>query len=140
MSKKQERKTVEISRKRIPLRSLLHGKEIREAARALEDFRMKLNEQEFLYGAKIAVHWENYDSVYAVARRLETDQEFADRLERARIAEEQKREREQKRQLAAAERKAREEVLKKTRAAELIKKLAAENGLSSKDLINALEG
>lgn len=130
MSKKQERKTVELDRKRIPLRSLLHGKEIREAGKALSDFRMKLNEKEFLYGAKIYVDWKDYSTVDIVARRLETDKEYADRLERQRIAEEQKRERERKRAEIAAAKAAAEEANKKTRAAELIKKLAKEAGIS----------
>jgi len=124
MSKKQERKTIEIDRKRIPLRSLLHGKEIREAADALKDFRMKLNEQEFLYGAKIIIHWESYDSAYAVARRLETDKEFADRLEKARIAAEAKAERERIKKIKAEQRAREEEANKKARVAEYIQKLA----------------
>lgn len=130
MSKKQERKTIEIDRKRIPLRSLLHGKEIREAADALKDFRMKLNEQEFLYGAKIIIHWESYDSAYAVARRLETDKEFADRLEKARIAAEAKAERERIKKIKAEQRAREEEANKKARVAEYIQKLAREAGIA----------
>jgi hypothetical protein len=138
MSKKLERKTIEISRKKIPLRSLMHGKEIRDAAAAVEQFRMKLNEQEFLYGAKITIDWEDYGSVYAVARRPETDNEYADRLERARIAEELKKERELKRKLAA-EQKAREaEFRKRASAVETIRKMAKENGLSPDQLIDLL--
>ena len=137
MATKQERKTIEIGRKRIPLRSLIHGKEIRDAAKSIENFRMKMNEQEFLYGAKLYVDWKDYGTADIVARRPETDQEYADRLERARIAEEQKRERERKRKEALEAKKAAEEANRKERAAELIKKLAKENGLSSKDLIEA---
>ena len=135
MSKKIERKTVEIDRKRIPLRQLLHGKEIREAARALEDFRMKLNEQEFLYGAKLYVDWKDYGSVDIVARRPETDQEYADRLERQRLLEEQKRERERKRKEQEEFRARQREIKRKAQAAELIKKLAEENGIA----VNILE-
>ena len=127
---KNERKTVEIDRKRIPLRTLLHGKEIRDAAKSLEDFRMKLNEKEFLYGAKLYVDWNNYDEVYVVARRLETDKEFEDRLERARIAAEQKAERERKRQIQAYHRAQKELEMKKIRAAETIRKIAEEAGLN----------
>ena len=137
--KTQQRKTIEIDRKKIPLRSLMHGKEIRDAAAAVEQFRMKLNEQEFLYGAKITIDWEDYGTVYAVARRLETDKEYADRLERLRIAEELKKEREHRRKLMA-EQKAREsEIRKRAQAAEYIRKLAAENGLSRNELIDILE-
>ena len=139
MSKKLQRQTIEIARKRIPLRSLMHGKEIREAAKAVEDFRMKLNEQEFLYGAKISIHWENYGEAYAIARRPETDNEYADRLERARIAEELKKERERKRQLQAEQKKAEQELRKKALAAETIRKMARENGLTTEELIQVLE-
>ena len=130
MSKKQERKTIEIDRKRIPLRTLLHGKEIREAAKSLEDFRMKLNEQEFLYGAKIVIHWENYGEAYAVARRLETDKEFADRLEKQRLAAEAKAERERIKKIKAEQRAREEEANKKARVAEYIQKLAREAGIA----------
>ena len=127
---KQDRKTVEIDRKRIPLRSLLHGKEIREAAKALEDFRMKLNEKEFLYGAKLYVDWKDYGTADIVARRLETDNEYADRLERARIAAEQKAEREQRKKEQEKVLAARREAKKKAEAVDLIKKLAAGAGIA----------
>ena len=130
MAKIQERKTIEIDRKRIPLRQLLNGKEIREAARALEDFRMKLNEQEFLYGAKIIIKWEDYSDVYAVARRPETDKEYADRLEKARIAAEVKAERARIKAKREEQRKIEEEANKKARVAEYIQKLAKEAGIA----------
>ena len=130
MSKKQERKTIEIDRKRIPLRSLIHGKEIREAAKALEAFRMKLNEQEFLYGAKLYVDWKDYGSADIVARRLETDKEFADRLEKQRLAAEAKAERERIKKIKAEQRAREEEANKKARVAEYIQKLAQEAGIA----------
>lgn len=130
MSKNQVRKTIEIDRKRIPMRQLVNGKEIREAAKALENFRMKLNEQEFLYGAKIIVKWENYGEAYAVASRLETDKEFEDRLEKQRLAAEAKKERERQRAIKAAKLKEQEELNKKARVAEYIQKLAQEAGLA----------
>lgn len=132
MASKQERKFIEIDRKRIPLRSLIHGKEIRDAARSLEDFRMKLNEKEFLYGAKLYVDWKEYGTADIVARRLETDQEYADRLERARIAAEQRAERERKRKAQEAAKAAQQEAKKKADATELIKRLAKEVGISVK--------
>lgn len=134
MSKKQSRQTIELERKRIPLRSLMNGKEIREAAKAIEDFRLKLNDKEILYGAKISIQWDNYDSVYAVARRLETDTEFADRLERQRIAEEQKRERDRKRKEVLAAKKAHEEATRKERVAEQIRRMVKDNSMTSEDL------
>lgn len=130
MTKKMERKTIEIDRKRIPLRSLIHGKEIREAAKSIEDFRMKLNEKEFLYGAKIYVDWKDYSSVDIVARRLETDKEFTDRLEKQRLAAEAKVERERIKKIKAEERAREEEANKKARIAEYIKKVAKEAGIA----------
>ena len=131
MSKKPlTKKFIELDKKRIPLRQLLHGKEIREAARALEDFRMKLNEQEFLYGAKITIKWENYGEAYAVARRLETDKEFEDRIEKVRLAAEAKAERERIRKLKEAKLREQEELNKKARVAEYIQKLAKEAGIA----------
>jgi hypothetical protein len=130
MTKKLEKKLLEIDSKRIPLRQLLHGKEIRDAAKALEDFRLKLNDKEILYGAKILIKWDNYGDVYAVARRLETDKEFADRIEKARLAAEAKKEREAKRKLQAEIRAREEEATRKQRAADYIKRVAKEAGLS----------
>ncbi len=134
MSKKLQRKTIEIDRKRIPLRSLLHGKEIREAAQALEKFRLKMNDKEILYGAKLVIDWDDYHNVHVVARRPETDQEYADRLERLRVAEEAKKERERKRQLAAEMKARQEEANKKAKAAEYIQRLVKEAGLSVDEL------
>ncbi len=130
MSKALAKKTIEIDSKRIPLRQLLHGKEIREAAKALEDFRLKLNDKEILYGAKIFIKWDNYGDVYAVARRLETDKEFEDRVEKARIAAEAKKERERIKRLKEEQRARDEEMHRKERAAEYIRKVAREHGLS----------
>ena len=136
MSKKPlTKKFIELDKKRIPLRQLLHGKEIREAAKALEDFRIKLNEQEFLYGAKITIKWENYGEAYAVARRLETDKEFEDRIEKVRLAAEAKAERERLRKLKEAKLREQEELNKKARVAEYIQKLAREAGIA----VNILE-
>ena len=140
MSKELKKKLLEIDSKRIPMRQLLHGKEIREAAKALEDFRLKLNDKEILYGAKIYVKWEDYGTVYAVARRFETDQEFADRIEKARLAAEAKKEREAKRKLQAEIRAREEEANKKQRVAEYIQKMARDAGLTSKDLANLMDG
>jgi pyruvate/2-oxoglutarate dehydrogenase complex dihydrolipoamide acyltransferase (E2) component len=124
------RKTVEVARKRVPLRKLLHGKEIREAAAALESFRLNLNEAEFLYGAKITLTMDSYGECIAVAKRPETDKEYAGRVEKARIAAEQKAERERKRQEAAALKAAWEEANKRARAAETIRKIAQEHGIT----------
>jgi hypothetical protein len=134
MTKKLERKTVEIDRRRLPLRSLIHGKEIRNAAQALEDFRLKMNDKEILYGAKLYIDWVDYGNCSVVARRPETDQEYADRLERLRLAEEAKKERERKRQLAAEMKARQEEANKKAKTAEYIQQLVKEAGLSVEEL------
>jgi hypothetical protein len=126
---KTDRKTVEIARKGIPLRKLLHGKEIRDAAAELENFRLKMNEQEFLYGAKIYIDWKDSNTADIVARRLETDKEYEDRLERARIAAEQKAERERRAKELEGQRALQREIRKKTEAALLIKQLAKEAGI-----------
>ena len=87
--KTTDRKTLQIKKLRIPLRKLLDGKEIREAAKNLEDFRLKMNELEILQGAKLTVKYDNWDSTFdLVATRPETDAEMNDRLEKARLAAE----------------------------------------------------
>lgn len=138
MSKANHRKRIEIGSKRIPMKKLLHGKEIREAAKALEDFRMNLNEQEFLYGAKITIQVKEYGETYAVASRLETDKEFEERLEKARLAAEAKKERERIRKLKEAERARIEAEMRKERIAQHIKDLASTNGLTKQDVLDIL--
>jgi hypothetical protein len=128
------RQLVELDKKRIPLRKLLNGKEIREAAKALEDFRLIFNEQEILYGAKLYVKMDTYGEALLIARRLETDKEYNDRLERARIAAEKKRELEQKRKEAEAERILRAESEKKQKALDSIAHIAKTTGLSGAEL------
>lgn len=129
-----QRKQVEIGKKRIPLRKLLHGKEIRTAAKALEDFRIQLNEQEMLFGAKLTIKWENYGECHLIATRPETDNEYNKRLEAHRIAEEQKAERARKRKLVEAERQKRLEQERKGSAVESIKRMIIANGLTPEDL------
>lgn len=132
------RKMVEVGRKRIPMKKLLHGKEIRDAAKALEDYRLHLNEAEFLFGAKITIVMGEYGEATAVAKRPETDNEYADRIEKARLAAEAKKEREKKRQLAEAEKARRDAETRKIRTAEHVKQLIKANGLSSDELIDFL--
>ena len=132
------RKMVEVGRKRIPMKKLLHGKEIRDAAKALEDYRLHLNEAEFLFGAKITIVMGEYGEATAVAKRPETDNEYADRIEKARLAAEAKKEREKKRQLAEAEKARRDAETRKVRTAAHIKELAKANGLTQQELIDML--
>jgi hypothetical protein len=138
MTKTTQRKTVEVARKRVPLKKLLHGKEIRAAAKALEDFRMNLNEAEFLYGAKITLMMDSFGDCQAVAKRLETDKEFADRMEKARLAAEAKKAREAKRK-AENEKLAIEAAFRRrAQAAEYIRNVAKEHGITSNDLVDIL--
>jgi hypothetical protein len=138
MTKTTQRKTVEVARKRVPLKKLLHGKEIRAAAKALEDFRMNLNEAEFLYGAKIHITMDSYGECTAVAKRLETDKEFADRMEKARLAAEAKKAREAKRK-AENEKLAIEAAFRRrAQAAEYIRNVAKEHGITSDELVDIL--
>jgi hypothetical protein len=133
------RKMIEIDRKRVPLKSLLHGKEIRVAAQALEDYRLKLNEAEILYGAKLTLVMDTYGACTVVAKRLETDSEYQKRLEDIRLAAEAKVEREKKKAIAAEAKKERMIVEQKQRAIESLKNLAKANSLTASDLTSIME-
>jgi len=137
--KAASRKTIEVGRKRIPMKKLLHGKEIRSAAKALEEFRLNLNEAEFMYGAKITIQMDSYGEYTAVAKRLETDSELANRLEKVRLAAEAKKEREAKRKLVEAEKARRDEESRKARTIEQMKVMAKANGISFKELQGIIE-
>lgn len=132
-----ERKTVEIKSLRIPMMKLLHKKDIRSAAKALEDFRLKMKEEEILLGATLTIRRDMYGyDYYLVATRLETDQELADRLEKERRAAEAKNRREAEKRAAEAEREAKRKQAEQLKAFEMIHKLAQENGLSVHDLVD----
>jgi hypothetical protein len=139
MTKKLTRKTVELAHKRIPLRKLLHGKDIRTAAKALEDFRLVYNEQEILFGATLTVKMDTYGEAVLYAHRPETDKEYADRLEKARLAEEAKKEREAKRKLMVAEKAKRDAEMRKQNVAQRIKEMATSNGVSIEELTEMLK-
>lgn len=140
MKYNNERQEIEVARKRIPMKKLLHGREIRDGMAELEKFRQQFNEQEFFYKAK--VYLQMYDGeTYAVVKRPETDKEYdkriakqnADelaRLERQRIKEEKARIAEIKRQ----ERLAQQAEEKRKADIAYVKKMARELGLSAKEL------
>lgn len=132
------RKTIEVDRRRVPLKKLLHGKEIREAAAALEEFRLKMNEAEFLYGARIVLQMSEYNECNAVAKRLETDKEYADRLEKARLAAEAKKERELKRKAEVAAKALRAQEEQRLKAVEYVKSMVKEHKISTDDLVDVL--
>jgi hypothetical protein len=136
-----ERKLIEIAKKRIPMKRLFHGREIREAMAELEKFRQQYNEQEFFYGAKVYLQVENYGETYAIVRRPETDKEYEKRMkeeqaaaeaklrraEAARIRKEEKARREEAKALAEAEQRRLAEI-------EAVKLAARKLGLTAKDL------
>ena len=139
--KNPERKLVEIGRKRVPLKKLIHGKEIREAMTEFENFRRLFNEQEFFYGAKVWLEVTDYDRIDAVCKRPETDKEYDARMEEIRAKEQLKREREERRLIKEAERKRRleEEAARaaeeqRKRDLEAMKAMARKLGLSAKEL------
>lgn len=139
---KDTRKLVEIGRKRIPLRKLLHGKEIREAAKALEDFRISLNEQELLYGAKLTIKMDTYGEAVLYAHRLETDNEYEARIDKARLAALKKAELEKERKLKELARAAELENKKRQEAIDSIIKIAKTTGLTNHEvdlLLNSLQ-
>jgi Lon protease-like protein len=132
-----ERKIITIKTTRIPLVKLIVGKEIREAAKALEDFRLKMKEEEILMGATLTIKRDAWDDAYhLVATRPETDQEMADRIEKARLAAEAKKRREAEKKAAEAKRAEERKLAEKLKAMETIHKLAKENGLSVHDLVD----
>jgi hypothetical protein len=122
----------------VPLKKLLHGKEIREAAKALEDFRLNLNEAEFLYGAKITLTMDSYGECTALAKRPETDKEYADRLEKARLAAEAKRRREAERKIAEAARREKDRIDQLHKTKEQLIRMALEAGIPRDRLVDFL--
>jgi hypothetical protein len=135
--KTTDRKTLQIKKLRIPLRKLLDGKEIREAAKNLEDFRLKMNELEILQGAKLTVKYDNWDSTFdLVATRPETDDEMNDRLEKARLAAEAKQRREAEKKAAEAKREADRVIAEQRKAFDMISELARKHGIHPRDLVD----
>ena len=137
--KPADRKTLQIKKLRIPLRKLLDGKEIREAAKNLEDFRLKMNELEILQGAKLTVKYDNWDSTFdLVATRPETDAEMNDRLEKARLALEAKQRREAEKKANEAARKEKDRIDQLHKTKELLIKMAHEAGIGREHLVDFL--
>jgi hypothetical protein len=135
--KTTDRKTLQIKKLRIPLRKLLDGKEIREAAKNLEDFRLKMNELEILQGAKLTVKYDNWDSTFdLVATRPETDAEMNDRLEKARLAAEAKQRREAEKKASEAKREADRIIAEQRKAFDMISELARKHGIHPRDLVD----
>ena len=135
--KTTDRKILTIKQARIPLVKLLNGKDIRTAAKNLEDFRLKMNELEILHGATLTVKYDNWNSDFnLVATRPETDQEMADRLEKARLALEAKQRREAEKKAAEAKREADRVIAEQRKAFDMISELARKHGIHPRDLVD----
>lgn len=140
-AKTRERKTVEIGRKRIPFKKLFDGKEIREAAKALENFRLCFNEAEILYGAKLTIHMGTYydNEASLVAARPETDNEYDERIAKAERAAELKVKRAAEKKEADRLKAIEKEANKQKDALEKIREVAKANGLTIKQLQTLLD-
>jgi uncharacterized protein (DUF1800 family) len=135
--KPADRKIITIKQARIPLVKLLNGKDIRTAAKNLEDFRLKMNELEILHGATLTVKYDNWNSDFnLVATRPETDQEMNDRLEKARLAAEAKQRREAEKKAAEAKREADRVIAEQRKAFDMIHELARKHGIHPRDLVD----
>ncbi len=134
-----KRKQIELKSERVPLKKLLNGYEIREAAQNLENFRLKLNEYEILYGARIKLKVADYGECSMTAVREETDEEYAKRVERARILAEQRQQAKQRRDALQAQRRREAEKLAKSQAVENLKQQMRAAGLSVSDLVDILD-
>jgi uncharacterized protein (DUF1800 family) len=135
--KPADRKIITIKQARIPLVKLLNGKDIRTAAKNLEDFRLKMNELEILHGATLTVKYDNWNSDFnLVATRPETDQEMNDRLEKARLALEAKQRREAEKKAAEAKREADRVIAEQRKAFDMISELARKHGIHPRDLVD----
>jgi hypothetical protein len=130
-AKTRERKTVELGRKRIPFKKLFDGKEIREAAKALEDFRLCFNEFEILYGARLTIHMTSYyNETELVAVRPETDKEYEDRVAKAERAAELKAKRVAQKKETDRLKAIEKEANRQRDALEKIREVAKANGLT----------
>jgi hypothetical protein len=132
-----DRKTIQIKKLRIPLVKLLDGKDIRTAAKNLEDFRLKMNELEILHGATLTVKYDNWNSDFnLIATRPETDNEMTNRLEKARLAAEAKKRREAEKKAAEAKREADRLAAEQRKAFDMIHELARKHGIHPRDLVD----
>jgi hypothetical protein len=135
-----ERKLIEIKQLRVPMQKLLHNKDIRTAAKNLEDFRLKMKEEEILLGATLTVRRDTYGNDYwLVATRPETDQELADRLEKERLAAEAKKRREAERKAKEEKEKALREERRIAQALDDLKKHAQIHGIPLEKLVDSLK-
>lgn len=142
MSSNYDRNKVEIAKKRVPLKKLMHGKEIREAMAELEKFRQQFNEHEFLYGGKVYLSFHDGEMM-AYVLRPETDKEYEKRIELIRQEEHKKMERQRIRELKAQEAAVRKQQLAEIEAEKLrqeeiktVREMAKRLGLTVDELLN----
>jgi len=135
-----EPKKIKLKEQRIPLVKLLNGKEIRVAAKALEDFRLKFGEEEILYGATLTVKYDTWDRDFRiVAERMETAEETLARVEKERLAEEARKRREAERKIKEAKAKAEREQRRIAEALEDLRKHAMIHGIPLDRLVDSLK-
>jgi hypothetical protein len=136
-----DRKLVEIKRKRLPLKKLLQGREIRDAMAEIEKFRRQFNEQEFLYGGHVYLEVTDYDRIDAVCKRPETDKEYNLRMDGIRAKEQAKLEREHNRAIREEQRRLHREAEaaraveeQRLKDLETMKAMVRKLGLSAKEI------
>jgi hypothetical protein len=135
-----EPKKIKIKEQRIPLVKLLNGKEIRVAAKNLEDFRLKFGEEEILYGATLTVKYDTWHrSFRVVAERLETKEETLARVEKERLAEEARKRREAERKIKEAKARAEREQRRIAEALEDLRKHAMIHGIPMDVLVDSFK-
>lgn len=139
LNRSNQKIQIEISRKRLGIKKLLDGKEIREAAKALEDARLGLLEEEFMFDAKLIIKYDANKFYYLVAYRLETNEEFD--VRQAQI-EEHKKEARRKAERRAERALARQKALfasKQNAALEKILSIMRDNDIDESEIIRKLE-
>jgi hypothetical protein len=135
-----EAKKIKIKEQRIPLVKLLNGKDLRTAAKALEDFRMKFREEEILFGAALTVKYDTWNrDFHVVAERLETSEETLARVEKERLAAEAKKKREAERKVREAKAKEEREQRRIAEALDDLRKHAMIHGISLDRLVDSLK-
>jgi len=135
-----EPKKIKIKEQRIPLVKLLNGKDLRTAAKALEDFRLKFREEEILFGATLTVKYDSWTHEFKVlAERMETSEETLARVEKERLAEEARKKREAERKAKEEKAKAEREQRRIAEALEDLRKHALIHGIPLDRLVDSLK-
>jgi hypothetical protein len=135
-----EPKKIKIKEQRIPMVKLLKDKDIRTAAKNLEDFRLKMKEEEILLGATLTVKYDSWTHDFKLlAERLETKEETLARVEKERLAEEARKKREAERKIKEAKAKEEREQRRIAEALEDLRKHAMIHGIPLDRLVDSLK-